>query len=57
MSTVAIAEYSPLDPRMVRNPEVTAKGEPCAHVLAQCTHDALVQHRNAVQPDLRRLLT
>ncbi len=32
MSTVAIAEYSPLDPRKFRNPDVTAKGEPRAHV-------------------------
>ncbi len=31
-STVAIAEYSPLDPRKFRNPEVTAKGGPRAHV-------------------------
>ncbi len=32
MSTVAIAGYSPLDPRNFRNPEVTAKGQPRAQV-------------------------
>ncbi len=53
MAELSVASGARLDPRKFRDPDVTADGERRGACRAQIARYAVVQHRYAVQPDLR----
>jgi hypothetical protein len=57
LMTQAFANTTPrLDPRKFQDPLVTARGRTAGARCAQSAGDAMVQHRNPVQPDMPELL-